>query len=304
MRETKGTAMRTSTRLARTSGTFVLGGDLTVTRLGYGTMQLTGPGVWGEPQSRTEAIRVLRRAAELGVDLFDTADSYGPFVAEDLLREALHPYHDITIATKGGLARTGPGEWHPVGRPEYLRQCVEMSLRRLAVDSIDLYQLHRVDPQVPLAEQVGVLSEMRAAGKIRHIGLSEVGVDEIRAAREVVPIVSVQNLYNLVDRSAERVLEYCEAIDLAFIPWFPIGNRQLAAADGPLAGLAAESGVTPTQLALAWLLERSHVMLPIPGTSSLEHLAENVGAAAVDLTEEQLRRLDELNERGDDVQRA
>jgi pyridoxine 4-dehydrogenase len=296
--------MTTSTSPAGASGTFVLGGDLTVTRLGYGTMQLTGPGIWGEPRDRTEAIGVLRRAAGLGVDLFDTADSYGPFVAEDLLREALHPYQDITIATKGGLVRTGPGEWHPVGRPEYLRQCVEMSLRRLAVDSIDLYQLHRVDPQVPLAEQVGVLSDMRAAGKIRHIGLSEVGVNEIRAARDVAPIVSVQNLYNLVDRSAEQVLEYCEEVDLAFIPWFPIANRQLAAASGPLARLAAESAATPTQLALAWLLRRSPVMLPIPGTSSIEHLKENVGAAAVDLTDEQLRRMDELNEGEDDGQRA
>jgi pyridoxine 4-dehydrogenase len=296
--------MTTSTSPAGASGTFVLGGALTVTRLGYGTMQLTGPGIWGEPRDRTEAIRILRRAAGLGVDLFDTADSYGPFVAEDLLREALHPYHDITIATKGGLVRTGPGEWHPVGRPEYLRQCVEMSLRRLAVDSIDLYQLHRVDPQVPLAEQVGVLSEMQAAGKIRHIGLSEVGVNEIRAAQDVAPIVSVQNLYNLVDRSAEPVLEYCEDADLAFIPWFPIANRQLAAADGPLGSLAAETAATPTQLALAWLLRRSPVILPIPGTSSIEHLKENVGAAVLDLTDEQLRRMDELIEGEDDGQRA
>jgi len=276
------------------AGRFALGGDTIVTRLGYGTMQLTGAGVWGEPRDRGEAIRVLRRAAELGVDLFDTADSYGPFVAEDLLREALHPYDGITIATKGGLARTGPAEWHPVGRPEYLRQCVEMSLRRLGVDSIDLYQLHRIDPQIPLAEQVGVLADMRLAGKIRHIGLSEVTVEQIRAAHEVAPIISVQNLYNVADRTAEPVLEYCEQRGLAFIPWFPIANRALAAPDGPLGRLAAETGATPTKLALAWLLQRSPVMLPIPGTSSIEHLEENVAAASVQLTDEQVSRMNDL----------
>jgi aryl-alcohol dehydrogenase-like predicted oxidoreductase len=283
---------------AAASGTFVLGGDLTVYRLGYGTMQLPGPGVWGEPRDRGEAIRVLRRAVELGVDLFDTADSYGPFIAEDLLHDALHPYEEITIATKGGLVRTGPGHgppyWQPVGRPEYLRQCVEMSLRRLGVETIDLYQLHRVDPQVPLEEQVGALADMQAAGKIRHIGLSEVGVHEIQAARGVAEIVSVQNLYNLVNRTAEPVLEYCEQEDLGFIPWFPIANRELAMPNGPLGLLAAEIGATPTQLALAWLLRRSRVMLPIPGTSSIEHLEENVRAASLKLTDEQASRLEEL----------
>jgi aryl-alcohol dehydrogenase-like predicted oxidoreductase len=293
----KGTAMTTSAISVAPSGTFTLGDDLTVHRLGYGTMQLPGRGVWGEPRDRGEAIAVLRRAVELGVDLFDTADSYGPFVAEELLREALYPYEGIAIATKGGLTRTGPGEWHPVGRPEYLRQCVEMSLRRLGVPTIDLYQLHRIDPQVPLEEQVGALADMQAAGKIRHIGLSEVGVDQIRAAREITPIVSVQNLYNLVNRSAEPVLEYCEDERLGFIPWFPIANRELATPDGPLGSLAVELGATPTQVALAWLLRRSPVMLPIPGTSSLEHLEENVAAAALELSDEQVGQLEELGHR-------
>jgi aryl-alcohol dehydrogenase-like predicted oxidoreductase len=286
--------MTTSATSVEPSGTFTLGGDVTVHRLGYGTMQLPGPGVWGEPRDRSSAIAVLRRAVELGVDLFDTADSYGPFVAEDLLREALYPYHGITIATKGGFTRTGPGEWYPVGRPEYLRQCVEMSLRRLNLQTIDLYQLHRIDPQVPLADQLGALADMQAAGKIRHIGLSEVNVGQIRAAREIAPIVSVQNLYNLVNRSAEPVLEYCEQEGIAFIPWFPIANRELAKPDGPLGSLAAETGATPTQLALAWLLRRSPVMLPIPGTSSLAHLEENVGAAALELSDEQASRLQKV----------
>jgi aryl-alcohol dehydrogenase-like predicted oxidoreductase len=285
--------MTTSEMSATASGTLALGGNLTVHRLGYGTMQLPGPGVWGEPPDRGKAIRVLRRAVELGVDLFDTADAYGPFVAEDLLREALYPYEGITIATKGGLVRTGPGEWYPVGRPEYLRQCVEMSLRRLDAETIDLYQLHRIDPQVPLEDQVGTLADMQSAGKVRQIGLSEVGVDQIRAARQITEIVSVQNRYNLVDRTAEPALEYCEQVSLGFIPWFPLANRELASTDGPLAALAAETSATPTQLALAWLLWRSPVMLPIPGTSSLEHLEENVGAAALQLTDEQAKRLEE-----------
>jgi aryl-alcohol dehydrogenase-like predicted oxidoreductase len=286
--------MTTSATSVVPSGTVTLGGDLTIHRLGYGTMQLPGPGVWGEPRDRSAAIAVLRRAVELGIDLFDTADSYGPFVAEDLLREALYPYEGITIATKGGLTRTGPGEWHPVGRPEYLRQCVEMSLRRLDVETIDLYQLHRIDPQVPLADQLGALANMQAVGKIRHIGLSEVGVEQIRAAQEIAPIVSVQNLYNLGNRSAEPVLEYCEHEGIGFIPWFPIANRELAKPDGPVSALAAELGATSAQLALAWLLRRSPVMLPIPGTSSLAHLEENAAAAAVQLSDEQASRLEEL----------
>jgi aryl-alcohol dehydrogenase-like predicted oxidoreductase len=289
--------MTTSATSIVPSGTFTLGDDLTVHRLGYGTMQLPGRGVWGEPRDRGAAIAVLRRAVELGVDLFDTADSYGPFVAEDLLREALYPYEGIAIATKGGLTRTGPGEWHPVGRPEYLRQCVEMSLRRLGVPIIDLYQLHRIDPQVPLEEQVGALADMQAAGKIRHIGLSEVDIDQVRAAREIAPIVSVQNLFNLVNRSAEPVVQYCEDERLGFIPWFPIANRELATADGPLGSLAAELGATPTQVALAWLLRRSPVILPIPGTSSVEHLEENVAAAALELSDEQAGQLEALGQR-------
>jgi pyridoxine 4-dehydrogenase len=286
--------MTSSTTSVEPAGTFTLGGELTVRRLGYGTMQLPGPGVWGEPRDRHQAIAVLRRAVELGISLFDTADSYGPFVAEDLLREALHPYDSITIATKGGLTRSGPAEWHPVGRPEYLRQCVEMSLRRLDVETIDLYQLHRIDPQVTLEDQLGVLVDMQAAGKIRHIGLSEVGVEQIRAARKIAPIVSVQNLFNLVNRSAEPVLEYCEHEGIAFIPWFPIANRELANPSGPLGSLAAELDATPTQLALAWLLHRSPVMLPIPGTSSLAHLEENAAAAMFELSDAQASRLDAL----------
>ena len=284
--------MTTSEITATASGIFSLGGDLTIHRLGFGTMQLPGPGVWGEPSDRGEAIRVLRRAVDLGVDLFDTADAYGPFVAEDLLYEALYPYEGITIATKGGLVRTGPGEWYPVGRPEYLRQCLEMSLRRLKVETIDLYQLHRIDPQVPLEDQVGTLADMQSVGKIRQIGLSEVDVNQIRAAREIAEIASVQNRYNLVDRTAEPALEYCEQEKLGFIPWFPLANRELAKIDGPLAALAAETSATPTQLALAWLLWRSPMMLPIPGTSSLKHLEENVAAAALQLTDQQAGRLE------------
>lgn len=281
---------------AAPSGTFAIGGESPVHRLGYGTMQLPGPGVWGEPRDRGQAIRVLRRAVELGVDLFDTADSYGPFVAENLLREALHPYDGITIATKGGFVRTGPGGWHPLGRPEYLRQCVEMSLRRLGVSTIDLYQLHRIDPKVPAEEQIGALADMQRAGKIRHIGLSEVSVGEIVEARAVAPIVSVQNLYNLANRNAEPVLEYCQREGLGFIPWFPLASQELAAPDGPLASIAGELDATPSQVALAWLLRRAPVMLPIPGTKSIEHLEENVAAASLELSDEQVSRLDQLAE--------
>jgi len=279
---------------AGASGVFALGGNLVVTRLGFGTMRITGPGLWGEPADRDGAIAVLRRAVELGIDFIDTADSYGPFVSEDLIAEALHPYHGITIATKGGFVRTGPDQWHPVGRPEYLRQCVEMSLRRLRLETIDLYQLHRIDPQVPVADQIGVLAEMRREGKIAHIGLSEVGTAEIVEARLTAPVVSVQNLYNLVNRKSEEVLDYCEREGLGFIPWFPIATGQLAGADGPLSALAKQADVTPAQLALAWLLRRSPVMLPIPGTGSVAHLEENVGSAQVDLTDEQFAALSGL----------
>ncbi len=279
---------------AQASGQFTLGGEIPVTRLGFGAMRITGPGIWGAPRDESEAIAVLRRAVELGVDFIDTADSYGPFVSEDLIRKALHPYDGVTIATKGGLVRTGPDEWHPVGRPEYLRQCVEMSLRRLGIDTIPLYQLHRIDPQVPLADQIGMLDDMRNEGKIALIGLSEVSVDEIVQARLLAPIVSVQNLYNVVNRQSEDVLDYATKEGLGFIPWFPVATGQLARPGGPLARIASAAGATPAQLALAWLLRRSPVMLPIPGTSSVTHLEENVAAASVDLTDEQYEEMSGL----------
>ncbi|MEV1146248.1 aldo/keto reductase [Micromonospora sp. NPDC049799] len=277
---------------AKASGTYRIGGDLQVDRLGYGAMQITGPGVWGDPKDPAEAVRVLRRAVELGVTFIDTADSYGPFVSEMLIKEALHPYaDDIVIATKAGLTRSGPGDWRPVGRPEYLRQQCELSLRHLGLDTIGLYQLHRIDPQVPLADQLGELALLQQEGKIRHIGLSEVSVEEIDAARKITPIVSVQNLYNLADRSAEDVVDHCERTDLAFIPWFPIATGNLARPGGPLDAISTEHGATPAQLALAWLLRRSPVMLPIPGTSSVAHLEENVAAAEVELTDSEYEAL-------------
>lgn len=281
-------------RSATVSGVFSLGGSMPVTRLGFGAMRITGPGIWGEPRDRGEAVRLLRRAVELGVDFIDTADSYGPFVSEELIRQGLFPYDGITVATKGGLVRTGPGEWHAVGRPEYLRQCVEMSLRRLGIDTIPLYQLHRIDPAVPLADQVGVLAEMRREGKIALIGLSEVTVDQVTEARLITPIASVQNLFNVVSRRSEAVVEYCEREGLGFIPWYPIATGDLARLGGPLARLASQSGATPAQLALAWLLRRSPVMLPIPGTSSVGHLEENVAAASVELTDDQFAGLSAL----------
>ncbi len=276
------------------SGVFPIGGNLAVTRLGFGAMRITGPGIWGEPANRSEAIRVLRRAVELGVDFIDTADSYGPFISEELIREALYPYGGLAIATKGGLTRSGPDQWGTVGRPEYLRQCVEMSLRRLGLDTIDLYQLHRIDPQVPAADQVGELSDLRKEGKIRHIGLSEVSVPEIREARLTTAIASVQNLYNLRDRRWEEVLDYCEREGLGFIPYCPIATGQFNAPTGPLSMLARQAGATGVQLALAWLLRRSPVMLPIPGTGSVSHLEENVGAAQLELDEVQFQALSAL----------
>jgi pyridoxine 4-dehydrogenase len=286
--------MLDSELVAAASGVFSLGGNVAVTRLGYGAMQITGRGVWGEPADRGEAIRVLRRAVELGVDFIDTADSYGPFVSEELIREALYPYDSVTIATKGGLTRSGPDQWGTVGRPEYLRQCVEMSLRRLGLDTIDLYQLHRIDPEIPAADQVGELADLRKEGKIRHIGLSAVSVPEIGEARLTAPIVSVQNLYNVLDRKSEDVLDYCEREGLGFIPYCPIATGQFAAQVGPLAQLARQAGATGVQLALAWMLRRSPVMLPIPGTGSVAHLEENVGAAQVELTDEQFDALSAL----------
>jgi pyridoxine 4-dehydrogenase len=284
-----------TSRPAAAGGEFTIGGDLRVHRLGFGAMRITGPGVWGDPQDRDEALRVLRRAVDLGVDLIDTADSYGPYVSEELIAEALHPYPpELVIATKGGLVRPGPDRWEPVGRPAYLRQCVEMSLRRLRLDRVDLYQLHRIDPLVPLEDQVGVLGEMRDEGKIRHIGLSEVDVDELERAREIVDVVSVQNLYNITHRKSEPVLEYCEQRGIAFIPWFPLATGELAQPGGPLAEAAARHGVTPAQLALAWLLHRSPVMLPIPGTSKVAHLEENVAAATISLDPGEIAELNAL----------
>jgi aryl-alcohol dehydrogenase-like predicted oxidoreductase len=284
-----------STQIAAAAGTFKLGGDLEVNRLGYGTMQLTGEGVWGEPDDRDEAIAVLRRAVEEGVNFIDTADSYGPEVAERLIHEALHPYvEDLVIATKAGLTRGGPGDWRPVGRPEYLRQQCELSLRRLGLERIDLFQLHRIDEKVPLEEQVGELKTLQDEGKIRHIGLSEVDVDQLEAAQKTATIVSVQNLFNLTTRDAEPLLDHCTEEGIGFIPWFPLATGQLLEEGGPLADIAAETGAEPSQLALAWLLRRSPVMLPIPGTSSVAHLEQNLGAAELELTDEQYAALEGL----------
>ncbi len=274
--------------------TFRLGGDLEVARLGYGSMQLTGPGVWGEPADRDQAIAVLRRAVELGVNFIDTADAYGPEVAENLIHEALHPYEGVVIATKVGFVRTGPGQWSEVGRPEYLRAATEACLRRLGVERIDLLQLHRVDPTVPLADQAGVLKELQDEGKVQHVGLSEVTVAQVEEARQHVTVAAVQNLYNLTNRSSEDVLDYCAAEGIGFIPWFPIATGELAKPGGPLAALSAESGHTPAQLALAWLLQRSPVMLPIPGTSSVAHLQENVAAGSIVLDEAQWAALSSM----------
>jgi aryl-alcohol dehydrogenase-like predicted oxidoreductase len=281
-----------ATQPARAAGTFAIGGDLPVVRLGYGAMQITGPGIWGEPRDRDEALRVLRRAVELGVTLIDTADSYGPHVSEELIREALHPYpDDLVIATKAGLVRTGPGQWHSVGRPAYLRQQCELSLRRLGLETIDLFQLHRIDADVPLEEQLGVFVELQQEGKIRHIGLSEVSVDELRRAQGLATIATVQNLYNVANRQSEDVLDACEADGIGFIPWFPMATGELARPGGPLDELSRETGATPAQLAVAWLLRRSPVMLPIPGTSSVAHVEENIAAAEVELTDEQVDAL-------------
>lgn len=271
-------------RPATRSGTFAIGGDLPVHRLGYGAMQLTGPGVWSEPPDRAQAIAVLRRAVELGINLIDTADSYGPYVSEELIREALHPYaKGVVIATKAGLARPGPSRWVPLGRPEYLRQECEMSLRRLGVERIDLFQLHRIDPKVPADDQFGVLRDLQKEGKIRHVGLSEVNVAEIEAARRIVPIATVQNQYNLAYRRSEDVLDHCTRENIGFIPWFPLATGDLAKRHGALTRIARQIGVRPVQVALAWLLKKSHVMLPIPGTSKVKHLEENAAAALLDL---------------------
>jgi aryl-alcohol dehydrogenase-like predicted oxidoreductase len=281
----------TTQSVAQASGTFTFGGDLTVNRLGFGAMRLTGKGVWGPPDDREECIRVLRRAVELGVNFIDTADSYGPYVSEKLIRKALHPYDGVVIATKAGLLRTGPDEWSPLGFPDYLRQECETSLRRLGVDTIDLFQLHRIDPKFPAEDQLGELVKLQQEGKIRHIGLSEVNVDQLTAAQKTATIVSVQNMYNITVRSAEPVLDACEEQGIGFIPWFPLAAGPLAAPGGPLQRIADDHHATPSQLALAWLLKRSPVMLPIPGTSKVAHLEENVAAAAIELSDEEFETL-------------
>ncbi|WP_369263701.1 aldo/keto reductase [Streptomyces sp. R35] len=282
----------TDTRPAEASGTFRLGGDLEINRLGYGTMQLTGTGVWGEPKDRGEAVRVIKRAVELGVNFFDTADAYGPEVTDNLLREALHPYgDDIIVATKVGQTRQGPNLWTPLGRPDYLRQQVEMSLRRLGVERIDLLQLHRIDPDTPFEDQIGELKKLQDEGKIRHIGLSEVTVAEVKAAQEIAPVVSVQNLYNLTNRSSEGLLDWATEQGIGFIPWFPLATGQLTGEGSPLTELARQHDASPSQLALAWLLKRSPVMLPIPGTSSVAHLEDNLAGAAIELTDDEFEAL-------------
>jgi pyridoxine 4-dehydrogenase len=276
---------------ARQSGQFKLG-DRAVNRLGFGAMRITGPGIWGEPADRDEALRVLKRLPEIGVDFIDTADSYGPFVSEDIIAEALHPYDGLFIATKGGLTRTGPGVWPPVGRPEYLRQCVLMSLRRLKVDRIDLWQLHRIDPKVPRDEQFGVIADFLKEGLIAHAGLSQVSVAEIEAARKVFEVATVQNRYNLSDRADEDVLDYCQREGVGFIPWYPLASGELAKPGGPVDAIAKAHGATAGQVALAWVLRRSPVMLPIPGTSRVAHLDENVAAASLVLSDAEYASLD------------
>jgi pyridoxine 4-dehydrogenase len=273
--------------------TFDIGGDLEVRRLGYGAMRITGDGIWGPPEDPEEAKRLLRRVVELGVNLIDTADSYGPEVSENLIAEALHPYPDgLVIATKGGLRRTGPGQWPRDGRPERLKECCEGSLRRLRVERIDLYQLHSPDPRVPLEDSLGALKELQDEGKVRHIGVSNVTGEELERARALVDVVTVQNRYSLTDRQSESVLETCERDGIGFIPWFPLAIGELARPGGPLDDVARRHDAAPGQLALAWLLARSPVMLPIPGTSSIEHLEENVAAQSIELDPDEVARLE------------
>jgi pyridoxine 4-dehydrogenase len=285
-------AKKQEERPAKKAGEFLIGNDLRVTRLGYGAMRITGEGIWGEPADRGEAVRVLRKAIELGINFIDTADSYGPEVSEKIIAEALYPYPaDLVIATKGGYERPGPNRWVENGRSEHLRAACEGSLRRLRLEQIALYQLHRIDPKVPAEEQLGTLKELQAEGKIKHIGLSEVSVQQIQHAQTIVPIVSVQNRYSLSDRGSEAVLQYCEEKKLGFIPWFPLAAGQLSSGESPVRRVAAELKATPSEVALAWLLARSPVMLPIPGTSSVEHLEENVAAAGLKIGDEKLEEL-------------
>src|SRR5216117_428969 len=289
-----GADSSTSSNMA-TNPTFNLGGDFTVNRLGFGAMRVTGEGIWGWPPDRQNALKVLRRAVELGVNLIDTADAYGPDTSELLIAEALYPYpKELVIATKGGLTRPGPSQWVPNGQPQHLKQAVEGSLKRLRLERIDLYQLHTVDSKVPIEESLGALKQMQDAGKIRHIGLSNVDPEEIARARKIVPIVSVQNRYNIEDRKSENVLVYCEKENLGFLPWFPVGGGRGLKPEHPLNTAAKAHGVSVFQVALAWLLERSPVMLPIPGTSSLAHLEDNVAAAKLKLTPEEWKAIDAI----------
>jgi aryl-alcohol dehydrogenase-like predicted oxidoreductase len=296
IKATAQSSRNSDSRPAEASGTFVIG-DIPVHRLGFGAMQLTGDGVWGEPEDHDEAIAVLRRAVELGTNLIDTADSYGPEVSERLIAEALHPYpENLLIATKAGFQRPGPNQWVEDGRPKHLRSAVDGSLRRLKLERIDLLQLHRIDPKVPMEDQIHALVDLQRQGKIRHIGLSEVSVKQIEAVRRITPIVSVQNRYNLVDRNSEDVLEHCTRENLGFIPWFPLATGELAKHDGPLTRAAKRLNAKPAQIALAWLLQKSPVILPIPGTSRVKHLEENIAAALIELDDSTMEEMDHLGE--------
>ena len=282
---------------AASAGTFRIGGELEIHRLGFGAMRITGPGIWGEPHDKPEVLRTLKRLPELGINFIDTADSYGPDVSEELIREALQPYKGIVVATKAGLARTGPDQWTPLGRPEYLIQQAHTSCRRLGVERIDLWQLHRIDPTVPRAEQFGAVRTLIDSGVIRFAGLSEVSIEDIEAASRVFKVVTVQNRYNLVDRGSEDVLDHCAKHGIGFIPWFPLAAGSLLTPTSPLVRIAKAHGVAPSQVALAWMLRRSPVMLPIPGTSKVAHLEENVGATTVELSDEEIATLDRVGRR-------
>ncbi|WP_420799531.1 aldo/keto reductase [Ktedonobacter robiniae] len=282
---------------AATSGQFNIGGDLQINRIGFGAIRITGEGIGGEPKDRAEALRTLKRLPELGVNFVDTADSYGPYVSENLIHEALSPYSGLVIATKAGLTRHGPDIWRPLGRPEYLRQSVLMSMRRLGVERIDLWQLHRIDPKVPRDEQFDAIKQMQQEGLIRHVGLSEVTVEQIEAAQKFFQVVTVQNLYNLVMRQSEDVLEYCQRANIGFIPWFPLAAGSLTQPGSPLDALAKEKHTTLSGIALPWILKRSPIMLPIPGTSQLKHLEENIAATNIELSDEEFQQLNELGQR-------
>src|SRR5258706_11814705 len=288
-------AVQRNQALAKKSGEFLIGDDLRVTRLGFGAMRITGDGIWGAPADRAEAVRVLRRAIELGINFIDTADSYGPNVSEEIIAEALYPYPtNLVVATKGGFERPGPNKWVENGKPEHLRSACEGSLRRLRLDCIALYQLHRIDPKVPAEDQLGTLKDLQAQGKIRHIGLSEVSVRQIQHARKIVPIVTVQNRFSVADRGSEDVLAYCEKEKMGFIPWFPLAAGRVSGAESPISPLAARWKATPSQVALAWLLARSSVMLPIAGTSRVEHLEENVAAAELEIDANKMQELNRM----------